>query len=43
MSDLVRDYLALPDVAFAREHWLAYVVLLFILAGALWLRRQRRR
>lgn len=33
MSDLWADYLALPDVAFMREHWLAVLLMLALCAA----------
>jgi hypothetical protein len=35
LSKLMSDYAALPDVVFAREHWLAILVYIAFCAGVM--------
>lgn len=36
MGELVRDYLALPEVQFAAEHWRALVVIMLLAFALAW-------
>lgn len=45
MTDLINDYLALPEVVFMREHWLAGLVWIAACFALAWVagRIERRR